>query len=221
MKPTQIVSREEWERARESLLAQEKAMSNALSELTAERSRLPVVAVEKEYRFEGSEGTVTLLDLFDGREQLIVYHFMFDPDWDEGCVGCSFVVDNLGHLSHLQAANTSLAVVSRAPLEKLQAFKRRMDWSFRWVSSYGTDFNPDFKATSEHGEEHGVSVFIRNGESIYHSYSTYNRGVELLLTTFNYLDLTPLGRQEESGIMNWVRHHDRYALSNSDQAVTN
>jgi predicted dithiol-disulfide oxidoreductase (DUF899 family) len=213
MSQQRVVTREEWNQARADLLVKEKELTRARDRLSAERRQLPMVQIEKEYRFTGPAGPVGLEDLFEGRKQLIVYHFMFHPDWDQGCDGCSFLVDNIPHLSHLHAADTTLAVVSRAPYEKLAAFKSRMGWQFPWYSSYGSDFNEDFHVTQNDSEQPGTTVFLRQDGSIYHTYSTYARGGEILLNTFNFLDLTPLGRQEDDGIMNWVRLHDEYDAS--------
>ena len=194
----QIVSRDEWRAAREELLIKEKEATHARDRLNAERRRLPMMRVEKEYAFEGPDGTLTLTDLFEGRRQLIVYHFMVAPDWEEGCPGCTNLVDNLpSRLARLQASDTTLALVSRAPLAKLESYKARMNWTAPWFSSYGSDFNYDFGASDDNGEISGLSVFLRHGEQILHSYSTYERGVDILLGTYNYLDLTPLGRQED------------------------
>ncbi len=193
-----IVSRDEWLVARKELLIKEKEATHARDRLNAERRRLPMVKIDKEYRFEGPDGQVRLADLFGGHRQLIVYHFMFDPSWDDGCSGCTNLVDNLpSRLSRLHESDTSLVLVSRAPLAKLEAYKARMNWSAPWVSSYGSDFNYDFDATDDGGEKPGVSVFLRDGEHILHSYSTSGRGVDILLGAYNYLDLTPLGRQED------------------------
>ncbi|WP_158889411.1 DUF899 domain-containing protein [Amycolatopsis anabasis] len=205
-----IVSREEWRTAREDLLVKEKAAMRANDALSAERRALPMVAIDKKYVFEGPDGEVGLLDLFDGRRQLIVYHFMFDPSWDEGCSSCSFLVDNIGHLSHLHSRDTALVLVSRAPLPKIERFRERMGWTAPWVSSHGTDFNHDFHVTSDEGEAPGLSVFLRDGDTVFHTYSTYARGGEMVLGTYHFLDLTPLGRQEEgTGIIHF-RHHDKY-----------
>jgi predicted dithiol-disulfide oxidoreductase (DUF899 family) len=250
----QITSREEWLTARKKLLAKEKEFTHARDALNAERRRLPMVKIDKDYVFEGPSGKVSLLDLFDGRRQLIVYHFMFDPNepppgqsgapWDEGCPSCSFLVDNIGHPAHLHARDTSLALVSRAPLSKITPFRQRMGWSIPWYSSFGSDFNYDFHVTQDEtkapveynyrdkseleqrgeswflqGEQPGLSVFLRDGDNIFHTYSTYARGLDLLAGTYNYLDLTPLGRQEDweeppgrsDGVfMHWIRHHDKY-----------
>ncbi len=226
-----IVSRAEWLVARKELLTQEKEFTRQRDALSAERRKLPMVKIEKEYVFEGPNGRTNLLALFEGRRQLIVYHFMFDPSWDEGCKSCSYLADNVeGGVVHLAARDTSFAAISRAPLAQIESFKRRMGWTFRWLSSYGSDFNYDFHVTLdeaagsvEYNYQHaaalaqatrelpGLSVFLHDGDSIFHTYSTYQRGLDLLLNTYNYLDLTPLGRQEAAGGgMAWLRHHDRY-----------
>src|SRR6266545_1428625 len=147
MSDPQVVSRDEWLVARKKLLVHEKELTHHRDEVNAERRRLPMVEIEKEYVFAGPAGQVSLRDLFEGRRQLLIYHFMFDPSWEEGCPSCSFVIDNLGHLSHLHARNTSWAAISRAPIEALEAYKRRMGWTIPWYSSYGTDFNHDFHVT--------------------------------------------------------------------------
>ncbi|HLW02563.1 MAG TPA: DUF899 domain-containing protein [Ktedonobacterales bacterium] len=198
MPEPRIVSREEWLVAREALLIKEKEATHARDRLNAERRRLPMVKIDKEYVFEGPDGQARLLDLFDGRRQLILYHFMFDPSWEDGCEGCTNLVNNLpSRLTGLYDSNTSLVLVSRAPLAKLEAYKARMNWTVPWFSSFGSDFNYDFGATNEEGENGMVSVFLREGEDILHSYSTSDRGTDILLGIYNYLDLTPLGRQEE------------------------
>lgn len=227
-----IVAREEWLAARKRLLAKEKELSRQRDALSAERRKLPMVRIEKQYVFEGPHGRRTLGDLFEGKRQLIVYHFMLDPAWDEGCPSCSFVVDHVaGTLVHLAARDTTFAAISRAPFAKIERFKQRMAWRFPWLSSFGSDFNYDFGVTLDErhteynyapvaaqpegrpheGEREGLSVFVRDGDRVLHAYSTYQRGLDPLLNTYNFLDLTPLGRQEEDGIMAWVRHHDRYA----------
>jgi predicted dithiol-disulfide oxidoreductase (DUF899 family) len=215
----QVVSRDAWRIARQQLLAKEKAATRAYDVLNAERRRLPMVKIDKRYVFEGPDGMVSLGDLFDGRRQLIVYHFMFDPSWDAGCQGCSFLVDNIGHLAHLHARDTSLVLISRAPLKTIEPFKQRMGWTIPWFSSFGSDFNYDFEATTEHGEDHVLSVFLRDGDSIYHTYSTNGRGTDIVGSTYSYLDLTPLGRQEDweqppgrsnTTAQGWVRYHDEY-----------
>lgn len=234
-----VVSREEWLAERKRLLVREKELTRARDALNAERRRLPMVEITKEYVFEGPDGMVRLPDLFEGRRQLIVYHFMLDPSQDEGCAGCSFVADNIGHLSHLHARDTTLVMVSRAPLEKIEKYKERMGWSIPWYSSHGSDFNYDFHVTidksrgsieynyedvseragSAPSESPGASVFLRDDGHVFHTYSTYKRGVDILLGTYHYLDLTPLGRQEDweepagrsdGPFMSWLRRHDRY-----------
>jgi predicted dithiol-disulfide oxidoreductase (DUF899 family) len=235
MQPT-TVSRTEWTAARKRLLAQEKEFNRQRDALSAERRKLPMVAIEKEYAFQGPEGRRTLADLFAGQRQLLVYHFMFEPDHDEGCPACSFVADNFASgLVHLAARDTAFVVISRAPLDKIERFKKRMGWTFPWLSSFGTDFNYDFHVTldknhteynyapastqaaiyPQKGEREGLSVFLRDGDRLFHTYSTYQRGLDTLLNTYNFLDLTPLGRQEEGGIMGWIRHHDKYEAASA------
>jgi predicted dithiol-disulfide oxidoreductase (DUF899 family) len=224
MSRPRIVSREEWQRARDQLLVKEKAATRARDALAAERRRLPMVRIEKNYVFEGPGGKVSLAELFEGRRQLILYHFMFAPDvegWPSaGCPGCSMVVDNIGHLAHLHARDTSFALVSRAPLANLETYKRRMGWTVPWFSSAGTDFNDDFGVTTAQGETFGLSVFLREEDGVFHTYFTTARGVEVLDGNFTLLDLTPFGRQEEwedspSGWpqtppYQWWRRHDEY-----------
>ncbi|MFI6656166.1 DUF899 domain-containing protein [Streptomyces sp. NPDC050523] len=197
----EIVSRAQWRAAREELLAKEKAVTRARDALNAERRRLPMVEVDKEYVFESGDGKATLLDLFEGRLQLVVHHFMFAPDWDAGCRSCSAFLDQIGHLAHLRARGTTFAVVSRAPYTKILPFKARMGWTMPWYSSYGSDFNHDFEVTLEHEgeslERPGLSCFLRDGERVFHTYSTYERGLDGLGSTTGFLDLTALGRQEE------------------------
>jgi len=230
-----VVSRSEWLKARKQLLSHEKEFTHQRDALNQARRKLPLVKVEKEYAFDGPSGRTTLLDLFGKHPQLIVYHFMFEPGWDAGCPSCSLFADNFtGAILHLAARNTAFACVSLAPIGKIGAFKKRMGWTFPWYSSWDSSFNRDFQVTvdtttddeynytkaadlrkagkiwMEKGELPGLSVFLRNGDSVFHSYSTYGRGLDLLLNTYNYLDLTPLGRQEQDGIMKWVRHHDKY-----------
>jgi predicted dithiol-disulfide oxidoreductase (DUF899 family) len=225
-----VVSREEWTAARRNLLAQEKELTRQRDALCAARRDLPWVKVDKDYVFDGPDGPVRLADLFDGRSQLIVYHFMFGPGWKEGCSGCSFVCDHVDAArQHFEQRDVSFVAVSRAPLAEFAPFKQRMGWKFRWVSSAGSDFNFDYHVsfTPEQiaagqveynygtiepwGEEaHGTSVFYKNAAGeIFHTYSSYARGCEQALGTFMFMDLTPKGRNEES-IMNWIRHHDRY-----------
>jgi predicted dithiol-disulfide oxidoreductase (DUF899 family) len=230
-----VVTREEWLAARLALLEKEKLATRQRDALNAERRRLPMVEIVKPYLFEGPDGPATLLDLFEGRRQLAVYHFMFDPSWDSGCSSCSFSVDNFGHLSHLNSRDTTLAVVSRAPLAKITPFKRRMGWTFPWYSSFGSDFNYDFHVTLDEsvapvqynyrdgqtlarlghvtrlsGEQSGLSAFFRDGGRVFHTYSTYARGDDLLSTTYNFLDLTVLGRQEDGTGVDDFRYHDEY-----------
>jgi predicted dithiol-disulfide oxidoreductase (DUF899 family) len=236
---THVVSRQEWLAARIVLLAQEKELTRQRDALAEARRRLPLVRVTKDYRLEGPAGHTTLCDLFGNHPQLIVYHFMFDPQWSEGCPSCSHCADNFaGAVVHLAARNTAFAAVSRAPIHKIESFRRRMGWTFPWFSSHGTDFNYDFHVTlakaahsieynfsdaetlqqagklwTTEGELPGLSVFLRDGNETFHSYSAYARGLDVLLNTYNYLDLTPLGRQDlsEGNPQGWIRHHDRYA----------
>jgi predicted dithiol-disulfide oxidoreductase (DUF899 family) len=238
-----IVSREEWLAARTALLAKEKALTRARDQLNAERRALPMVLIDRDYRFEGPAGEVGLPELFDGRRQLIVYHYMFHRDTGRGCPGCSFVVDNIGHLAHLHARDTTLVLVARAPLAEIAPFQARMGWTLPWYSSFGSDFNYDFHVTADEavapieynyrdkaalerlgqadhvkGELPGVSVFLRDGDRVCHSYSSYARGLDILDTTYHYLDLTPFGRGEGwDGMPDlngrgkfWHRLHDEY-----------
>ena len=167
-----------------------------------------MVRIEKEYNFEGPHGKRRLLDLFDGRLQLIVYHFMFDPAWENGCDGCTGYVNELADLSMLPARDTQFVLISRAPLDKLQAYKARKGWVRPWYSSFGTDFNYDFQVTTDKGETHGLSVFFRIDDDIFHTYSTYNRGTESLTDAYRLLDMTPYGRQEdwEDSPSGWPQH---------------
>jgi predicted dithiol-disulfide oxidoreductase (DUF899 family) len=216
----EVVSREKWLDARKRLLTKEKEATRASDAISAERRRLPMVEIVKPYEFEGPAGKVGLLDLFEGRRQLIIYHFMLGPDAKQGCVGCSMVVDNMGHPAHLNARDTTLVLVSRAPLGKLEEFKRRMRWTIPWYSSFGSDFNYDFGVTRGESESFGLSVFLRDGDQVFQTYFTNGRGVEHLGSNWTYLDLTPLGRQEEweespegwpqTPPFQWWRHHDRY-----------
>ncbi len=224
MKPLSVVSAAEWELAREQLLVKEKEATRARDALAAERRRLPAVRIDKDYVFEGPAGEKRLLDLFDGRSQLILYHFMFAPDtqgWPSaGCPGCSMFVDNMGKLAHLHARDTSLVLVSRAPLAQIEPYRERMGWTVPWFSSAGSDFNVDFGVTTDNGETFGLSVFLREGDSVYRSYFTAGRGVETLGTNWTFLDLTPLGRQEnweesppgrpQTPPYEWWRRHDEY-----------
>ncbi len=225
-----IVSATEWEAARADLLVKEKAATRQLDALAAERRRLPMVRIEKDYVFEGPDGKASLVDLFEGRRQLILYHFMFAPTvdgWPEaGCPGCSFFVDQISHLAHLHARDTSFVLVSRAPLINLQRYKKRLGWTVPWFSSSESDFNVDFGVTTNEGENFGLSVFLRDGDSVFRTYFTSERGVEALGSAWTFLDLTPLGRQEDwedspAGRpqfppYEWWRRHDEY----DDSAVT-
>jgi predicted dithiol-disulfide oxidoreductase (DUF899 family) len=193
----EVVSREEWFAARKELLVKEKELTRARDRVNAERRRLPMVRVDKPYVFEGPDGTVSLLDLFEGRPQLVMHHFMFGPDWDDGCSSCSSAADGIAGLRQLHVRNTTLVAVSRAPYAKLAAFRDRMGWTFPWYSSYGSDFNYDFHATLDSTEIPGISAFLRVGEEVFHTYSTYGRGIEEFHHGYPYLDLTALGRQEE------------------------
>ncbi len=220
----QVVSAAEWAVAREELLVKEKEATRARDALAAERRRLPMVEIEKDYVFTGAGGNASLLDLFDGRRQLILYHFMFAPDvegWPAaGCDGCSMFVDNIGHLAHLHARDTSLVLVSRAPVASIEAYRERMGWTVPWFSSIGSDFNVDFGVTTDRGETFGLSVFLREGDSVFRTYFTSGRGVEALGSNWTFLDLTPLGRQEDwedspagypqTSPYDWWRRHDEY-----------
>ncbi len=220
----QLVSRDEWQAAREELLVKEKEATRARDALAAERRRLPMVRIEKDYVFEGPEGKASLLELFDGRRQLIIYHFMFAPGvhgWPSaGCDGCSLFVDNIGHLAHLHVRDTSLVLVSRAPLANIELYKERMGWTVPWFSSHSSDFSVDLGVTTDEGETFGLSVFLRDGDSVFRTYFTSGRGVEALGSNWTFLDLTPLGRQEDwedspegwpqFPPYEWWRRHDEY-----------
>ena len=224
-----IVSRNEWRAERERFLTREKEHTRARDALNAERRRLPMWQVEKDYVFEGPDGKASMAGLFAGRRQLILYHFMLGPNQTEGCVGCSMVVDNMGHPAHLHARDISLVLVSRAPLDRIEQFKRRMGWDLPWYSSNGSEFNVDFGVgpkepqpdRHQDGEMFGMSVFLRDDENnIYQTYFTQFRGVEYLGSSFSYLDLAPYGRQEDwedspegwpqEPKYSWWKHHDRY-----------
>jgi predicted dithiol-disulfide oxidoreductase (DUF899 family) len=239
----EIVSAAQWREARIALLEKEKAMTRARDELSAERRRLPMVEITKDYRFQGPQGEVGLLEMFEGRLQLIVGHFMFHPEWEDGCPSCSAGADEVadGLREHLAIRGTTLAYVSRAPLEKIERYKAKKGWTFPWYSSAGSDFNYDFDVTldssvkpmefnyrgaPEAWEESeqpfdmpGTSCFLRDGERVFHTYSSYARGGDLLIGTYNWLDLTARGRQEDweepagrsdGPMMHWVRRHDQY-----------
>ena len=203
-----IATRDEWLAARKTLLAHEKEVTKHYDRVSAERRRLPMVKLEKTYTFDGPEGKRSLLDLFDGHHQLIVYHFMFDPTWENGCDGCTGFVNELADLSMLPARDTQFVLISRAPLEKLQAYKARKGWERPWYSSFGSDFNYDFQVTTDTGETHGLSVFFRIDDDVFHTYSTYNRGTESLTDSYRLLDVTPYGRQEdwEDSPAGWPQH---------------
>jgi predicted dithiol-disulfide oxidoreductase (DUF899 family) len=221
-----IASREEWLAARKELLAREKEFTRARDQLNADRRRLPMVKIDKAYEFEGPQGTVGLIDIFEGRRQLIVQHFMFDPGWDTGCSSCTAAADEMspGMQGHLHARDTTFAVVSRAPLPKIDAYKSSKGWTFPWYSSFGSDFNYDFHVTIDSevtpvmfnyrnaeelaalgmgwlsessSEQPGVSCFLRDGDDVFHTYSTFGRGTEETGGAYAFLDLTALGRQEE------------------------
>jgi len=219
---------DEWLSKRLELLALEKEMSRQRDALAQKRQELPWLPVTKEYAFTGPNGTLSLADMFDGRSQLIIYHFMFGPGWEEGCDGCSFLSDHIDAANlHLPHHDVTLAVVSRAPFEEFQEFKKRMGWKFTWVSSHESDFNFDYGVSFRKGEPSvynyesfvpeeddlelpGMSCFFRDESGqIFHTYSSYARGGDLLIGTYNWLDIAPLGRNEDE-IMNWVRLHDEY-----------
>ena len=192
-----VVPESQWQGQRNNLLEQEKELTRQMDRVNAARRRLPMVKLEKTYSFDGPNGKTTLFDLFEGRRQLIVYHFMYDPAWEKGCPGCTGYVNALGDLSMLGLRNTSFVLISRAPLAKLESYKRQKGWQRPWYSSFGSDFNYDFDATNDKGEAHGLSVFFRIGDDVYHTYSTYRRGTESLTDAYALLDRTPYGRQED------------------------
>jgi predicted dithiol-disulfide oxidoreductase (DUF899 family) len=223
-----VVSQEEWEAALESVRAKEKEHTRARDALAAERRRLPRVRIDEDYVLEGPAGEARLPDLFEGRRQLILYHFMFGPNQEAGCDGCSMFVDQVGHLAHMHARDTSFALVSRAPIDKIEAYRKRMGWTIPWYSSFASDFNVDFGRSPEtpavgeyqDGERFGLSVFIREGDEVFRTYFTTSRGAEALGSVWTFLDLTPLGRQEEwedspegypqTKPYQWWRRHDEY-----------
>jgi predicted dithiol-disulfide oxidoreductase (DUF899 family) len=228
-----VVSREQWTEARRRLLAAEKELTRQRDALSAERRALPWVRVDKEYVFDGPNGPQTLAQLFAGKSQLVIYHFMFGPDWEAGCKSCSFWADNFnGITAHLAQRDVTMIAVSRAPLAKLQAFARRLGWSFTWVSSFGSDFNFDFRVSfqadevergaavynfattrPQSSEMPGISVFCKDASgAIFHTYSCYARGLDMLNTAYHYLDLVPKGR-DEAGLpytMAWLKLRDLY-----------
>jgi len=226
-----VVPHEQWLEARRALLAEEKEFTRLRDELSRRRRELPWEAVEQSYTFQAPQGPATLADLFGGRDQLVVYHFMFAPEWDEGCPHCSFWADSFdANVIHLKARDVTFVAVSRAPLEQLLGYRERMGWSFPWVSSSGSDFNYDYGASFTPEEQasegvynyrvqanpladrEGVSVFYRDEtDRVFHTYSAYARGIDLLNAAYNYLDLVPKGRDEEGRPPQfWVRRHDRY-----------
>ena len=215
-----VVPEAEWRKELASLREEEKAMTRQLDVLNARRRRLPMTQVDAGYVFDGEGVRRTLLDLFDGRSQLIVYHFMFGPDWDAGCDGCSWVVDAMSHPAHLNARDVSLALVSRSTLDQLLEYRHRMGWDVPWYSSLGSTFNEDMGATVGGEESHGLSVFLRAGNDVWRTYFTEDRGVEHLGSHWTYLDLTPYGRQEtwedsppgwpQDPAYTWQRRHDEY-----------
>jgi len=233
-----IVSEAEWLVARKDLLTREKEFVRLRDELSRHRRDLPWVKIDKNYVFDGAHGKVTLADLFDGRSQLIVYHFMFGPGWEEGCKSCSYLADHFdGANWHLPHRDVTFVAISRAPLSKLESYKKRMGWRFKWVSSHGSDFNFDYHVSFTKEEEAknrvyynygmgefmsdelpGLSVFYKdeNGD-VFHTYSTYARGLDILIGTYNFLDLLPKGRDENpESTMDWVRHHDKYKGASKD-----
>lgn len=228
----QVVSRDEWLAARLKLLAQEKEAMRAQDAVTARRAELPMVRIDKDYVFESPAGKASLVDLFEGRRQLLVYHFMWNEGWEDGCPSCSFTVDNVGRLEHLHAEDTTLVLVSRAPVAKIERFRARMGWTIPWYSSAGSDFNYDFHVTNDEsvapveynykdeatleregvtyrldGDGQGLSVFVRPEDAVFHTYSTYGRGTEVMMSTYHYLDLTPRGRRR---YVNQIPYHDMY-----------
>ena len=226
-----IVSQNEWLAARKALLAREKEFSKQRDALSAARRALPWVKVEKRYIFDGPAGKETLADLFGGKSQLIVYHFMLGPGWVQGCPSCSFLADHFdGANIHLAQRDVALVAVSRAPYAEIAAYQKRLGWTFKWVSSFGTDFNHDFhvsftKEEKANGAEYnyafgnipseelpGLSAFIKDGGTVYHTYSSYARGLDILIGAYNFLDFAPKGRDEDAlpWSMAWVKRHDEY-----------
>jgi predicted dithiol-disulfide oxidoreductase (DUF899 family) len=258
-----VASRSEWLVARKALLLKEKELTKQGDAVAAQLRRLPMVKLDKDYTFQGPNGKLSLLDLFEGRDQLIIYHFMFDPNdpppgqtspFSEGCPGCSHIADNLPHLSHVTARGVAFALVSRAPLAKINPFKARMGWTMPWYSSFGSDFNYDFHVTIDEavapveynfmdketlardqhiyhmkGEQPGLSVFFRVGDEVFHTYSTYGRGLDQFLVSHTLLDVTPFGRKEvwedsppgwpqKPTHEGWLRHHDKYETASKSCA---
>jgi len=239
----EIVSESEWLAARKALLVREKELTAHRDAVAAARRELPMVEVSKPYVFHGPDGEASLPELFEGRSQLLIYHFMWLFDEEQGCPSCSFLVDSIGDLSHLHARDTTLAIVTRGPLDQADAYRKRMGWTVPWYSSFGSDFNYDFHVTIDDkvaapeynyrptselgpdwagwaGEQPGTTAFLRDGDRVFHTYSSYARGGDLLIGTYNWLDLTARGRQEDwerpagradSPMMGWLRRHDSYA----------
>jgi predicted dithiol-disulfide oxidoreductase (DUF899 family) len=253
MDSPEVVTQSEWLEARKALLAREKELTRLRDELSAERRRLPMVEIEKDYRFTGPDGEVGLADLFEGRGQLLIYHFMWLADQGAGCPSCSFLVDNIGDVRHLHARDTTLALVARGPFEDIDGYRRRMGWNIPLYSSLGSDFNYDFHVTIDSdvapveynyrggaelakdpawrdwkGEMPGTSAFLREGDRVFHTYSSYARAGDIQIGTYNWLDLTARGRQEKweqppgrndgSRGMEWLRRHDEYPASNTRAA---
>jgi predicted dithiol-disulfide oxidoreductase (DUF899 family) len=234
MQPHTIVSHDEWIAARKAYLVEEKAFTRARDALARKRRELPWERVEKRYMFDGPNGKESLADLFGDKSQLIVYHFMLGPGWEAGCPSCSYLADHFdGAVVHLAQRDVSFVVISRAPLAQIEGFKKRMGWRFKWVSSFGSDFNADYQVSVSPDEQAGgkvmynyeiidkfpseerpgASVFYKNAAGdVFHTYSTYGRGLDILIGTYNFLDLAPKGRDEDglAWSMAWVRHHDRY-----------
>lgn len=233
MQPHKVVSHDDWIAARRAYLVEEKALTRARDALARKRRELPWEKVEKQYLFDGPNGNTSLADLFDGKSQLMVYHFMLGPGWEAGCPSCSLLADHFdGAVVHLAQRDVAFVVVSRAPFLEIEKFKARMGWRFKWVSAFGTDFNQDYQASASADEKAsgmvlynyeltefpsderpGASVFYKDGAgAVFHTYSTYGRGLDILIGAYNWLDLAPKGRDEDGLAygMAWVRHHDRY-----------
>ncbi|MEP3248385.1 MAG: DUF899 family protein [Sneathiella sp.] len=234
MKPVSVVTKEEWIAASRAQLAREKAFTREKDKLTEQRKQLPWLKIEKDYVFEAEAGEVSLEALFGNKSQLIVYHFMFGPDWEEGCVSCSYWADNFNGLqAHLAARDIAFVAISRAPVDRIMSFKKRMGWDFNWVSSHGNSFNEDFDVYfgPDHTgaepvfynftdntvypatEAHGTSVLAKGEDgSLYRTYSTFFRGLDITNAAYSYMDMTPKGRNEqpEGNPMSWLRHHDKY-----------
>lgn len=226
-----VVSREKWLKARRALLAKEKSFTHLREDLSQQRRALPWVKVQKPYLFDAPGGKRSLADLFAGRSQLVVYHFMFAPEWQQGCMHCSFWADHFDCMGvHLNHRDVTFVAISRAPLSKIARFKKRMGWKFKWVSSFGTDFNYDFNVSftpqqikkgmgiynytpggGDYSDREGISVFYRDKSgAVFHTYSTFARGIDMVNGTYQFLDLVPKGRDEGDSPQSWVQYHDRY-----------